>query len=99
MNRIVEDYSLNEKIGEGVYGKVYHATKHGASYAVKVIPVQTFKDNAKLEECTVNEIETLSSIPANDHIIKYIEMLGTQNNYYFVYEFCNGGTLDRLIKK
>ena len=29
MSRIVEDYTLNEKIGEGVYGKVYHATKHG----------------------------------------------------------------------
>ena len=26
-------------------------------------------------------------------------MLGTQNNYYFVYEFCNGGTLDKLLKK
>jgi serine/threonine protein kinase len=47
---------LNEKIGEGVYGKVYLATKHGENYAVKVIPVQTFKDNPKLEECTVNEI-------------------------------------------
>ena len=54
MSRIVEDYTLNEKIGEGVYGKVYHAIKHGENYAVKVIPVQTFKDNPKLEECTVN---------------------------------------------
>ena len=64
-----------------------------------MIPVQTFKDNPKLEECTVNEIETLSSIPTNEHIVKYIEMLGTPNNYYFVYEYCNGGTLDRLLRK
>ena len=26
-------------------------------------------------------------------------MLKTTNNYYFVYEFCNGGTLERYLKE
>ena len=26
-------------------------------------------------------------------------MLKTQNNFYFVYEYCNGGTLDGLLRK
>ncbi len=26
-------------------------------------------------------------------------MLKTTNNFYFVYEFCNGGTLDRQMQK
>ena len=26
-------------------------------------------------------------------------MLKTVNNFYFVYEFCNGGTLDKLMQK
>ena len=26
-------------------------------------------------------------------------MLKTPNNFYFVYEFCNGGTLETLLKK
>ena len=26
-------------------------------------------------------------------------MLKTANNFYFVYEFCNGGTLDKLLQK
>jgi serine/threonine protein kinase len=26
-------------------------------------------------------------------------MLKTSNNFYFIYEFCNGGTLDALINK
>lgn len=26
-------------------------------------------------------------------------MLKTANNFYFVYEFCNGGTLDKLMQK
>lgn len=56
MPRIIDNYSLNEPIGEGVYGKVYKAVhiKNKQEYAVKVVPVQRFKDNPKLEECTVN---------------------------------------------
>lgn len=26
-------------------------------------------------------------------------MLRTNNNFYFIYEFCNGGTLERLLIK
>jgi hypothetical protein len=26
-------------------------------------------------------------------------MLKTVNNYYFVYEYCNGGTLEKLLKE
>jgi serine/threonine-protein kinase ULK/ATG1 len=26
-------------------------------------------------------------------------MLKTTNNFYFVYEYCNGGTLDKMIQK
>lgn len=26
-------------------------------------------------------------------------MLKTVNNFYFVYEYCNGGTLENLLKK
>ena len=29
----------------------------------------------------------------------FVEMLRTTNNFYFVYEYCNGGTLDALLKK
>lgn len=43
--RIIENYTLYDMIGEGVYGKVYKA-KHKLNpgeFAVKVIPVQVFK--------------------------------------------------------
>lgn len=29
----------------------------------------------------------------SSHIVKYIEMLKTVNNFYFVYEYCSGETL------
>ena len=32
-------------------------------------------------------------------MVRFIEILKTANNYYFVYEFCNGGTLEQEIKK
>ena len=54
-------------------------------YAVKVIEVRRFKENKKLEECTVNEINILTNIEKHEHIIKYIDMLKTPNNFYFVY--------------
>jgi serine/threonine-protein kinase ULK/ATG1 len=46
----------------------------------------------------VNEIKTLSSIESSPHIVRYVDMLKTANNYYFVYEFCNGGTLSKCIQ-
>ena len=66
---------------------------------MKVIEVRRFKENKKLEECTVNEINILTNISKNEHIIKYIDMLKTPNNFYFVYEYCNGGTLETHLQK
>lgn len=67
MVRIIENYTLYEIIGEGAYGKVYRAINKldSKEYAVKVIEVRRFKENKKLEECTVNEINILTNIEKN----------------------------------
>lgn len=44
----------------------------------------------------MNEIQTLARI-ANPYVLKFIEMLKSSRNYYFVYEFCSGGTLENII--
>ena len=95
MVKYIENYALYEIIGSGVYGKVYRAINNSdkKEYAVKVIPITRFRENKKLEECTVNEINILSNIEVHQHIIRYYDMLKTTNNFYFIYEFCNGGTL------
>ncbi len=49
-----------------------------------------------MEECIKNEIEVLTNIN-NPHIIKFIEMLKTDNHVYFIYEYCNQGNLKELI--
>lgn len=66
--------------------------------AIKVIPLDKFKEIPKLTEFTMNEIQTLSKIE-NIHVIKFLEMLKTSNNMYLIYEFCNGGTLENIINK
>ena len=46
-----------------------------------------------------NEIKVLGMVGACPHIITYYEKLVSKNNYYFVYEFCNGGTLKQYLEK
>lgn len=102
MSKIIENYCLEEIVGEGQYGKVYRAkdTKDTSKlFAIKVVKIQKFKENPKLEECTINEIRILSKMESNPHVVKFIELLKTANNYYFVYEYCSGGTLEELIIK
>jgi|JI6StandDraft_1071083.scaffolds.fasta_scaffold10719_6 serine/threonine protein kinase len=75
MPRIVDNYSLNSLIGEGVYGRVYlaHHIKSGQQFAVKVVPMQRFQENPKLEECTFNEIQTLSQVaPGCPNIVGFV---------------------------
>ncbi|KRX01572.1 Protein kinase-like domain [Pseudocohnilembus persalinus] len=99
-DKVIENYILNEIVGSGSYGKVYKARnmKNDEIVAVKVIPLQKFKEVPKLSEFTMNEIQTLSKID-NQHVVKFLEMLKTTNNMYLVYEFCNGQTLEDEIKK
>ncbi|EAS03183.1 Serine/Threonine kinase domain protein (macronuclear) [Tetrahymena thermophila SB210] len=96
--KVIEDYTLHEALGSGQYGKVYKAlnVRTNSLVAIKAVKVEKFKEVPKLEEFTMNEIQTLARIN-NPYIVKFIEMLKTKNHYYFVYEYCNGGTLEDII--
>lgn len=99
MSKIIENYSLLQVIGNGQYGKVYKGLniKNNNLVAIKVVKCEKISNVPKVEEFTMNEIQTLARID-NPNIVKFYEMLKTPNNYYFVYEFCNNGTLEDLLK-
>lgn len=99
MSKIIENYLLQKVIGSGQYGKVYKAMnmKTNQVFAVKSIKLDKFRIVPKLHEFTINEVQTLSRIN-NPNIVKFVEMLRTSNNVYLIYEYCNNGTLDELIK-
>ncbi len=59
--------------------------------------IDKFKHTPKLSEFTNNQINILTKI-SHPNIIKFVEMLRTNNNYYLVYQYCNGGTLSDYIK-
>jgi len=100
MNKKVDLYVLQEKLGAGQYGTVYLATHITSklTYAVKVTPVTRYRSTPRLEEFTTREIGVLSRLNC-PHIIRFVEMLRTASNYYLVYEYCNGGTLAQLLDK
>lgn len=43
--RVIENYTIQDMLGEGVFGKVFRATNKitPGEFAIKVIPVQLFK--------------------------------------------------------
>ena len=100
MSKIINHYKIESKLGNGSYGDVYKSVHQisGEVFAIKQISKQKFIEVPKLHELTMNEIQILSKINS-ENIVKYIETLQTQNNYYFVYEYCNNGTLDDFLKE
>ena len=100
MSKVIDNYVLNEIVGSGQYGKVYKSNhlKTDQLYAIKVIKLEKFKSVPQLHQFTLNEIQTLTKMN-NPNIITFIEMLRTSNNIYLVYEFCDGGTLEDIIKQ
>lgn len=60
--------------------------------------IEKFKKIPKLYDFIKNEIDILSQID-HPNVIRFIEILRTSNNFYLVYEYCNGGDLERLLKK
>ena len=99
MKKVIENYVLDNVIGSGQYGKVFKAVHNVTNevVAIKVVKLEKMKEVQKLYEFTMNEIQILSRIE-NPNIIRFLEMLKSQNNMYLVYEFCNGGTLEEAIK-
>ena len=98
MAKIVDKYRLDSVLGAGQFGKVFKGVnmKTNEEFAVKAVKRNIFEENPKLKQFVVNEIQTLSRIN-NENVVKFIEMITTYNNIYFVYEFCNGGTLEDAI--
>lgn len=100
MSKIVEDYILVDVIGSGQYGKVWRAEhiKTKDQYAIKSISIKQINAVDKLKEFVNSEIACLEMMQSKN-IVKYYGKLQTTNNYYLIFEFCRGGTLEDVIKK
>lgn len=54
---------------------------------------KVLQKNAKLNNFVENEVKILTQIN-NPYVVKLYDVLRTSNNLYFVYEYCEGGTLE-----
>ena len=103
MKKQIENYVLGKSVGAGSYGKVHISEniKTHETVAIKIIPNRMFYKSKNLDKFVKNEINSLkkTNLVKNPNIIKFIEILRSSNNTYFIYEYCNGGTLEQMMKK
>lgn len=98
MNKIIGNYLLSSELGSGQYGNVYlSTTQNGSKYAIKMISNTKLLKNPRLLSFLQSEIEILTKI-SHPNIVHLETNFRSQNNFYLVYEYCNGGTLEDYIK-
>jgi len=95
------DYSLNEKIGEGSYGRVHRAvhTETGAVRAVKVMKLEPQNNSIEeLQKCqrgarmALNELIVLKDLD-HPNIVRVLEAYRDEKSFAIVTELCQGNDL------
>lgn len=101
MKKIIhQKYEVVSLLGQGQFGSVYKAVNMITEevFAIKEIPKEFFKEIPMLVGMLESEIKVLLSI-RHVNIIRLFDVFQSQNNMYFLYECCNGGTLEELINE
>ena len=92
MKKRIGDYILDEKIGAGAFGEVYRSTnlKTKGTYAIKML--NKSKMQQKILSYLEREIEIIQKVDS-EYIVKLLDLRASENNYYLIFEYCNGGDL------
>ena len=96
---IVEDLTLIKSVGKGSFGEVFLASRKGTDqmYAVKKVS-KSLVLQEKVKKYFNNEIYILKQVN-HPNIIKLYEIKQTLNNFYLVFDLCNGGGLSNCLEK
>ena len=96
---IVEDITLIKSVGKGSFGEVFLASRKGTDqmYAVKKVSKSLVLQD-KVKKYFNNEIYILKQVN-HPNIIKLYEIKQTLNNFYLVFDLCNGGGLSNCLEK
>ena len=95
----IEDFSLGQCIGKGAFGEVYLTTRIGYNklYATKKIP-KKLVETPSIKKHLVDELERLKTLD-HKNIIKLETIKQSENNYYIITDYYNGGGLYDILKK
>lgn len=96
---LIDDYRLEYKLGSGSFAEVYYTSKKNSKeiFATKRIE-KTKALSEKMKNYFLNEIDILKNTK-HPNIIKLNEMKSSQNNFYLIMEYCNGGNLAEIFEK
>ena len=96
---IIEDLTLIKSLGKGEFGEVFLTSKKGTDqmFAVKKVS-KSLVLQEKVKKYFNNEIYILKNVN-HPNIIKLYEIKQTLNNFYLVFDLCNGGTLSNCLEK
>ncbi len=96
----LDDYEFLGKLGQGGMGLVYLARRHGdagAQVAVKRLLAQVaVRDDAQRN--FLREIEVNLGLQ-HDNIVRLIEQGAVGRQYYFVMEYCDGGSMAQQVAR
>ena len=92
-------YNLFRRLGNGTFGKVFLTVKetNPELLATKVINISNEKDS-KMLDYLKKEKEILKLLN-HPNIIKLDDFIEYKNHYFFIMEYCNGGTLLEILNK
>jgi serine/threonine protein kinase len=95
----IEDIVLIKSIGKGAFGEVFLTSKKGTKkqFATKKVQKSVALDE-KVKKYFNNEIFILRNVN-HPNIIKLHEIKQTLNNFYLVFDLCNGGGLSNCLEK
>lgn len=98
MVKKVGQYELKTILGRGTFGTVYlgRHTPSNMKIAIKVISKDSLKPELQLR--LEQEIHCQRSV-SSEYIVKLIDVQKTENNFYLILEYCEGGDLGTFIRK
>ena len=100
-NITIKDYTLFKSLGKGTFGEVFLTIKKNSSdlFATKVIDLNKLKKNGPLmQKHLENEIQIMKQLD-HPNIIKLYDDIRTNDKYYLIIEYCNGGSLLDLLNQ
>ena len=94
LERIEDDYTFDEIIGQGSFAKVYLSSRKddNKKFAIKAIRKSLLLSQSDNMECVIMEINVLRRLD-HPNIVKLYKVYESEHHIYLVMEYVQGGDL------
>ncbi|CAD8210504.1 unnamed protein product [Paramecium pentaurelia] len=100
--KTIDKYKLlsTDLLGAGSFAKVYKGidTTNNRQVAIKMLPKKNILNDKYLMEGLRRELSVMQKLKGNN-VVRLLDTLESQNNYYIVQEYCKDGDLGTYLKK